>query len=174
MNYSLSHHVTLRRASRTKHIPTAMQICVCQRFSVRRNATGELPVGKREAAGRLQGVWDKHAPDTPWAHRSTAPSQLQQLWKHLLLVITFFVLSEKKTKKQTPPPTTKKQRLLWCHEAKYKYVIIPLACVQIWSYFHDWPDFGCVCVNITPTYVHTHACILWDVWIYTTYILCGF
>jgi len=27
----------------------------------------------------------------------------------------------------------------------------------MWSYFYDWPDFGCVCVNITPTYVHTHV-----------------
>lgn len=163
MNYSLSHHVTLRRANRTKHIPTAMQICVCQRFSARGNATGEFPVGKREAEGRLQGVWDKHAPDTPWAHRSTAPSQLQQLWKHLLLWLLFVLLGGEKKKKQ--------RWLLWCHEAKYKYVIIPPACVQIWSYFYDWPDFGCVCVNVTPTYVHAHVHTARRVNIYYIYIM---
>lgn len=67
--------------------------------------------------------------------------------------------------------TKKQQQLLWCHEAKYKYVIIPLACVQIWSYFHDWSDFGCVCVNITPTYVHTHVHTMRCVNIYYIYIM---
>lgn len=120
MNCSLSHHITLRRTNRTKHIPTATQICVCQLFWVCRNAIGKFPITKLEAQGWLQGVWDKHASDTLWTYRQAALIQLQQLWKHLLLW-SFLAPSEKKSSSGLCG--------CWCHAAKNKYVIINPALV---------------------------------------------
>lgn len=115
INCSLSHHVMLRRTNRTKHIPAAMQICVCQLFSVHRNATSKFPIRNLEAWGWLKGVWDKHASDTPWTYRSLLPGSYSN-YESTSCCAHFFFFPKKKKKKPSCG--------CWCHKVKCKHITI--------------------------------------------------